>query len=30
MGWTYLEIPTGHNAMLMMPAELAQLLATIG
>jgi pimeloyl-ACP methyl ester carboxylesterase len=28
-GWTYLELPTGHNAMLSMPGALATLLAAI-
>jgi pimeloyl-ACP methyl ester carboxylesterase len=28
-GWTYLEIPTAHDAMLLMPDELAQMLARI-
>ncbi|HSV79402.1 MAG TPA: alpha/beta fold hydrolase [Ramlibacter sp.] len=29
-GWTYLEIPTGHNAMTLMPGELTQMLAALG
>jgi pimeloyl-ACP methyl ester carboxylesterase len=29
-GWNYLEIPTGHDAMLTQPAELARMLASIG
>jgi hypothetical protein len=28
-GWTYLEIPTAHNAMMLMPAELTSMLAAI-
>ena len=28
-GWTYLGLPTGHNAMLSMPAALVTLLAGI-
>ena len=28
-GWTYVELPTGHNAMLSMPGELVTLLAAI-
>ena len=28
-GWNYVEIPTGHNAMMLMPAELTELLAGI-
>lgn len=28
-GWTYVEIETGHDAMLLMPEELASLLAAI-
>jgi hypothetical protein len=28
-GWTYLELPTNHNAMLSMPGPLATLLAAI-
>lgn len=29
-GWTYLEIPTTHDAMLLMPDEVAGMLADIG
>jgi pimeloyl-ACP methyl ester carboxylesterase len=29
-GWNYLEIPTGHNAMMTMPAELTAMLDAIG
>jgi pimeloyl-ACP methyl ester carboxylesterase len=29
-GWTYQEIPTGHDAMLLLPDELTQMLAAIG
>lgn len=29
-GWTYLEIPTAHNAMTLMPAELTTMLDAIG
>lgn len=29
-GWTYLEIPTHHNAMTLKPAELSEMLAGIG
>ncbi len=29
-GWTYLEIPTAHDAMLLMPDEVARMLADIG
>ena len=29
-GWTYLEIPTAHNAMTLMPAELTVMLNAIG
>lgn len=29
-GWTYLEIPTGHDAMILMPSELTEMLAAIG
>lgn len=29
-GWAYLEIPTAHNAMMLMPAELTQMLVAIG
>lgn len=29
-GWTYLEIPTAHDAMLLMPEELTELLSGIG
>jgi pimeloyl-ACP methyl ester carboxylesterase len=28
-GWTYVELPTGHNAMLSMPGKLVTLLAAI-
>jgi len=28
-GWTYVELPTGHNAMFSMPGELVTLLAAI-
>lgn len=28
--WNYLEIPTQHNAMMLMPRELAEMLAAIG
>ncbi|MFJ1259419.1 alpha/beta fold hydrolase [Cupriavidus sp. CuC1] len=29
-GWTYLEIPTAHDAMILMPYELTEMLAAIG
>ena len=29
-GWTYLEIPTAHNAMMLMPVELTAMLDAIG
>lgn len=29
-GWTYLEIPTAHDAMLLMPVELTEMLNAIG
>jgi pimeloyl-ACP methyl ester carboxylesterase len=29
-GWTYLELPTAHDAMLLMPQELTSMLAAIG
>ena len=29
-GWTYLEIPTAHDAMVLMPRELTELLSTLG
>jgi pimeloyl-ACP methyl ester carboxylesterase len=29
-GWTYVEFPTGHNAMLSMPGRLATTIAAIG
>jgi len=29
-GWRYLEIPTAHNAMMLMPRELTEMLAVIG
>jgi pimeloyl-ACP methyl ester carboxylesterase len=29
-GWAYLEIPTAHDAMLLMPRELTEMLAAIG
>ena len=29
-GWTYVELPTGHNAMLLMPQEVTDLLAGVG
>ena len=29
-GWTYLELPTAHNAMMLMPRELTEMLAGIG
>lgn len=29
-GWAYLEIPTAHDAMLLMPEELARMLADLG
>ncbi|PMS30141.1 hypothetical protein [Trinickia symbiotica] len=28
-GWSYLEIPTGHDAMLLMPDELTRMLDSI-
>lgn len=28
-GWNYMELPTGHNAMLLMPAEVTELLAAV-
>ena len=28
-GWTYVELPTGHNAMMTMPSELSDLLANV-
>jgi pimeloyl-ACP methyl ester carboxylesterase len=28
-GWAYLELPTGHDAMLLMPSEVTQMLAAI-
>lgn len=30
MGWSYREFPSGHDAMLLMPQELAAMLALIG
>ena len=30
LGWTYLEIPTAHNAMTLKPRELSEMLASIG
>jgi pimeloyl-ACP methyl ester carboxylesterase len=29
-GWSYLEIPTAHNAMTLLPRELTEMLAAIG
>jgi pimeloyl-ACP methyl ester carboxylesterase len=29
-GWNYMEIPCGHNAMMLMPGELAEMLLAIG
>ena len=28
--WTYLELPTAHNAMMLKPAELTAMLGDIG